>query len=404
MGALLLAQVPDAAARLGGPSHDPSPMGAVQPAQAPTPVPASGQDQTHARPETRDDAPAHQAADPRRVLMLGGHTVVIDASTARASIDGRWLHQPQGVVDGAAIAGLLCLVQRNGVALLFGEPPAQPQTDDRPALELVQRLEGLGQGVAAVVADESIQRLYVLAAGSRELFAIALHAPDADRAGRCARAGVHRPRPGAGHAGPRPRAGARRRRRPGPGRRATNAWRWSPRGRSWSCSTLDRSYRVLSRADLPDGLRRVESLAYTGSRWVLAGMDERAQPVLLNASSTAGPWQDLGAGVVDAALADQGQPEPWLPGGLQADGGTVHLTVRGGLAAVVRWPASSASLTPPGPARASAASDSLTPPPRHRAEAALACMPTHAQAVPALCHARQADGRPPSRHTCFSGP
>ncbi|MFI4917554.1 MAG: hypothetical protein ACIAS6_13745, partial [Phycisphaerales bacterium JB060] len=151
----------------------------------------------------------------------------------------------------------------------------------------------------------------------------------------------------------------------------------------------NRSYAVLARAGLPQGVARVESLAFVPlagvagegageaepprGRWLLAGLDHQAECVLLAAEHPAGPWTDLGVATLDAALAqgpagekkagekqsDENQPgqkqpdekqpaEPrpiaWLPGAFTVDGGVATLCIRGERGAAASWPAGAPTL------------------------------------------------------------
>ncbi len=100
---------------------------------------------------------------------------------------------------------------------------------------------------------------------------------------------------------------------------------------------LNRSYHELSRADWPSGVVRMKSIAYTGSHWLLAALDARAEPVLLMAETTAGPWSDFGTSDLDQALALEEGPIAWLPGGFTVTEDEVWLAIRGERAAVASW-------------------------------------------------------------------
>ncbi len=276
--------------------------------------------------------------EPLRVFEAAGGRVIIDASTRTIRFDGAALAGASGVVDATVMEDYLFVAQRGGEVLVYELP--DPETGGVPAL--VQRIEGLGRDARAIAAAADAGRVLLLSAGTTEIFGIRIHDRDLFDAGE-----VDDPvyvdharfldfiRDEDGHADE-------------PGAMAVG-------GETLALATdkevleliyPDRSYRVAARAPLPDGVARVESIAYTGSHWVIAGLSESADPVLVAAAGVAGPWSDLGVRVVDHALKGKEGPIAWLPGGFTVEGGRAHLAIRGERGAVVSWPVGAEELTP----------------------------------------------------------
>lgn len=274
--------------------------------------------------------------EPGRVIETAMGEVVIDAARRTARLDGRLLEEASGVVDAAWIEGLLMVAQSHGAVLVY--EPAADGTDAPPTL--VQTIEGLGKDARAIVVDEAFGRAMLLSAGTTEVFGIRVYpAKTREENGLTDRAYVDHARYMEYLRGEQGHAADARAMDVGP----------QVLGLATDREVLglfhpDRSYRVVSRTPLPEGLARVESLAYTGTRWVLAGLDARAHAVVVSAPALTGPWTDLGAGAIDRALAEGGEPLAWLPGGLSVADGRVRLAVRGERGALVSWPASSESL------------------------------------------------------------
>lgn len=276
------------------------------------------------------------AVDPGQVLDLEGRLVIVDASTRTVTFQGIPLAEAQGAVAAGVLRGRLLVALRDGVVLLYDLPA--PETDGPPVL--AQRIEGLGRDVRTMVCDPLIERAMVLAAGSTEIFGIDIYDQKLFDEGE-----VDQPayvdharflevlREGEGGAQPGLRLAV------GPQKIAL-----VKPGEILELFHLNRGYEVLQRSPWPEGVARIESIAYTGSRWILAGLDGMAEPVLLSAPGTEGPWTDLGSGALDEALAGDGGPIAWLPGGLTITDEAVSMAIRGERPAVARWPLSSDEL------------------------------------------------------------
>lgn len=275
--------------------------------------------------------------EPLRVFEAAGRQVVIDASTRTMSFDGASLAEASSVADATVMENYLFVARRGGEVLVY-ELPA-PETDGVPAL--VQRLEGLGRDARSITSAADVGRVLLLSAGTTEIFGIRIHDRDVIDGGE-----VDDPayvdharfldfiRDEDGNAD-EPRAMA-----VGP--------------RTLALATdkevlelvyPDRSYNVVTRAPLPEGVARIDAIAYTGSHWVFTGLSDTADPVLMAAAGVAGPWSDLGVLVVDQALKGKDGPIAWLPGGFTVEDGRVHLAIRGERGAVASWPASLLELT-----------------------------------------------------------
>jgi len=107
---------------------------------------------------------------------------------------------------------------------------------------------------------------------------------------------------------------------------------------------LDRSYRVLGRSPIPQGVARIDAMVHAGSRWIASGLNEKAEPVVLWAEELAGAWRDMDVDAIDAALEVDGERIAWLPGRFSVTDEHVAMAVRGERGAVVRWPVESVAL------------------------------------------------------------
>lgn len=275
-------------------------------------------------------------SQPARVISTIAGEVVIDAVRRTVSLNDHTLEQASGVADAAVLEGLLLVAQRDGVVLVYG--PVSQDGDAPPPL--VQKIEGLGNDLRAIVVSKDAQRAMVLSAGTTEIFGIVAYSAQVREENELTDHAF------VDHA--RFMEFVRDEQGQADEVRAMDVGA-QVLGLATDKELLelfypDRSYRVLSRTPLPEGLARVEALAYTGSRWVLVGFDSRAEAVAMTARSIAGPWQDIGVAVLDRALADGGEPIAWLPGGFDVTDGKIHLAIRGERAAIVSWPASSDSL------------------------------------------------------------
>ena len=275
--------------------------------------------------------------DPQQVFTAQDGRVVVDASTRTVAFDGITLVEARGVVGACVLRDYLVVAQRDGVVLVYELP--DPMTDGPPML--AQRIENVGRDVRDVITAPLVERAIVLAAGSTEVFGIKFYEEELIVDGE-----VDEP------------AFIDHARfldflRDGDGQMAiptllavgTERLALVTDSEILEVFHLDRSYRELSRADWPAGVVRIKSILYTGTHWLLTGLDARAEPVLLKSETTAGPWSDFGAATVDDALAGEDGPIAWLPGGFTLANGEVWLAIRGERAAVASWPGSSESLT-----------------------------------------------------------
>ncbi|MGD1915820.1 MAG: hypothetical protein ACFCBV_06510 [Phycisphaerales bacterium] len=277
--------------------------------------------------------------DPQRVFTAQGGRVVVDASTRTVSFDGLTLAEARGVIGACVLRDRLVVAQRDGLVLIYDLP--DPMTDGPPVL--AQRIENVGRDVRDVITAPLVERALVLAAGSNEVFGINLYDENLIVEGE-----VDEPafvdharffdflRDGDGQAATPILLAL------GPQRLALVT-----ESQILEVFHLNRSYQELSRTDWPAGVARIKSIAYTGSRWLLAGLDERAEPVLLQAETTSGPWSDFGIAALDEALAGEDGPIAWLPGGFTITDGEVWLAIRGERAAVASWALSAEVVTEP---------------------------------------------------------
>ena len=275
--------------------------------------------------------------DPLRVFDAAGRTVIVDAGTRSVSFDGATLTDAGGVVGAVEHRGRLLVAQRDGVVLVYDLP--NPGEDGIPVL--TQRVEQLGRGVCDIVAVPEADRVLVLAAGSTEVFGLRFFDQellDGGEVDQPAYVGHSRYfeflRDDEGKVDP------------------AKLFALGPQTLALVTDTqiielfhLDRSYRVLSRAAIPDGVARIESLVFTGSRWILAGLDSRAEPVLMSAEKTTESWADFGIKALDAALEIDHEPIAWLPGKFTLTDTHVALAIRGERGAVAKWPRSAERLT-----------------------------------------------------------
>ncbi|MFI4883102.1 MAG: hypothetical protein ACIAQU_11015, partial [Phycisphaerales bacterium JB064] len=279
--------------------------------------------------------------EPLRVFEAAGRTVIVDAARRIVLFDGAPLEGATQAVGAAEFGGRLFIAQRDAAVLVYDLPA--PETDGPPTL--VQRVEHLGRELSDIIAVPEGDRVLALAAGSTEVFGISVHEQKLlDDGSVDEPAYVDHARffeflrdEHGDTAVPRLLA-------LGPQSLALVTDR-----EILELFHLDRSYRVLGRTPLPEGVARVEGLVYTGSRWILAGLDTRAEPVLL-ITEKLGPWKgveelmrdaerkaagesggaeaegdaadpdtepsvwtDLGVATLDAALEIDGQPIAWLP-------------------------------------------------------------------------------------------
>ncbi|MEQ9097234.1 MAG: hypothetical protein RIE32_13345 [Phycisphaerales bacterium] len=331
-------------------------------------------------------------SEPVRLFEAGGRAVLvhgvpgdgrIDFGGAPLAVEGQPVRR---VVGAAAMGGHLLVAVRDGAVLVFELPGAFEAGEAGGAGEtgetvgaagagggdagrtprLVQVLDGLGRDLRAAGVDRERGRLLVLAGGTTEMFGVTLHEPSFWQEGDSTqRAYVDHARfldmlrepaptpdePAGGQRGEDGRPVAAE-----PGASA------DPRTMAIGPRSLllatdrgllellhpNRSYAVLARAPLPAGVARVESLAFAAGvgegRWLLAGLNERAECVLLAAARPGGPWTDLGVATLDAALAgvgDDGEATPiaWLPGSFTVADDRVTLCIRGERGAAASWPA-----------------------------------------------------------------
>lgn len=275
--------------------------------------------------------------EPQRVFEAAGCRVVVDAGTRTVSVDGADLGEARRVVDASVLEGYLFVAQRDGVVLVYELP--EPQTDGVPAL--VQTLDNLGRELRSIVTATDAGRVLLLSAGTTEIFGVLVHDRELVDTGEVdAPAYVD-------HARYldfiRDDAG-----------RAADARTMAPGGQRLVLVTdtellglvhLDRSYRVETRVALPDGVARADAIVHDGTRWILAGLSDGAEPVLMAADAIDGAWADLGVMVLDHALKGKDGPIAWLPGGFAVEGDRVCLAIRGERGAVVSWPAGAGRLT-----------------------------------------------------------
>jgi hypothetical protein len=268
------------------------------------------------------------------VFEAAGRQVVVDAGTRTVSFDGAVLAEAQGVADAVEMRGYLFVLQGDGVVHVY----ALPETGTDGVATHVQRFEHLGRQTSTIIVAPRVERVLLLAAGSTEIMGLKVHPQDVIDAGDVdtpaytdhARYMEYLRHDAADPDGPvdEPRAMA-----VGPDSMALATDR-----ELLDIFYLDRSYRVLSRSPLPEVVARVESIVHAGEGWVLVGLDASAEPVVMAADSIDGTWTDLGAGVLDAALAGEDGPIAWLPGRLVVQDGRVQLAIRGERGAVASWP------------------------------------------------------------------
>lgn len=324
--------------------------------------------------------------EPVRLFEAGGRSVLvhgapgdgrIDFGGAPLAVEGQPVRR---VVGAAAMGGHLLVAVRDGAVLVFelpgafeageagetGETAGAGGGDATQPPRLVQVLDGLGRDLRAAGVDRERGRLLVLAGGTTEMFGVTLHEPSFWQEGDSTqRAYVDHarfldmlrepaPTPDEPAGDQRGEDGRPVAAEPGP---PADPRTMAIGPRSLLLATdrgllellhPNRSYAVLARAPLPAGVARVESLAFAAGvgegRWLLAGLNERAECVLLAAARPGGPWTDLGVATLDAALAgvdDDGKAAPiaWLPGSFTVADDRVTLCIRGERGAAASWPA-----------------------------------------------------------------
>lgn len=353
----------------------------TQPASQPTSQPAGqATDQPTGQPAiapTTQPVRLFEAAG-RPVLLAGDGTVSFGGSAL--TVEGQPVRRAVGAVE---MGGHLLVAVRDGAMLVFELPGGgDGGGDGGGGPRLVQVLDGLGRDLVSMGVDRRLGRVLVLASGTAEVFGVLLHPEDAWRQGDpTRRAYVDHARflDMLGEAGDgRDAAGQK----PAPRTMAVGpaTLLLATDGGLFELLHANRGYAVLARAALPEGVARVESLAFVPlagrtlrefdadaqgeppldesglprGRWLLAGLDHQAECVLLVAEHPGGPWTDLGVGVLDAALASSGRgegddagnaaPIAWLPGAFTVDGGVATLCIRGERGAAASWPAHAATL------------------------------------------------------------
>lgn len=267
--------------------------------------------------------------EPERVFTAAGRTVLVDSGRRTVSFDGVELGEASGVVGAVELEGYLFVAQRDGVLLVYELP--SPETDG--AATLAQRIENLGRGVRAVIVSEEVERVMLLAAGTTEIFGLKVHARDVIDDGTV-EAPVY-----FDHARYldfiRDEDG-----RPDEARAmgvSPTALMLATDKELLDLFYLNRSYAVTTRSPLPEGVARVDSIVHDGARWIVAGLGDTAEPVLMVGGAIDGGWGDLGVDAIDDALAGEDGPIAWLPGGFTVEDGRVHLAIRGERGAVVSW-------------------------------------------------------------------
>ncbi len=278
-----------------------------------------------------------RTSDPHRVFEAAHRSVVIDAGSRTIHFDGSPLADAAQVVDAAELEGYLLVAQRDGVVLVY-ELPA-PEVDGVPTL--VQRIENLGHDIRAIIVSIDTGRALLLSAGTTELFGLRIHERDVIDRGDVKEPAYF------GHARFLDflRDDASNTQQPRAFAIGAQVMALATDKELLEIFYLDRSYRVLDRTPLPDGLARVDAITHTGAHWVLAGLDTQAEPVLMASDKIAGPWSDLGVSTLDAVLAADDDPIAWLPGGFTVSDRRVELAIRGERGAVASWPLSTKHLT-----------------------------------------------------------
>lgn len=264
--------------------------------------------------------------------------MIIDAVSRSITVDGERLSDAKNVVGTVEFEDHLLVAQRDGVVLIYELASAE----EGSLPKLVQRIDQLGRELADIVAVPETGRVLVLAAGSTEVFGIRFYEQRLLDEGE-----VDQPafvnharffeflRDDAGDMAT-PRLFAL----------GSQSLALVTDSEIIELFHFDRTYRVLSRNPIPQALARVEGLAFSGTAWIMTGLDKSAEPVLFTALTTSGPWSDMGVKVLDDALAADGEPIAWLPGRLAIQGSKMSLAIRGERGAVATWPASSDAITP----------------------------------------------------------
>jgi|GEM_PF-6088670 len=278
-----------------------------------------------------------QTTEPERLFTAAGRTVLVDAGTRTVVFDGAKLGKASGVVGAVELRGYLFVAQRDGVVLVYELP--SPETDGKPTM--VQRIENLGRGIRAVVVSEEVERVMLLAADTTEIFGIRIHEQEVIDDGTVEEPAFF------DHARYldyiRDEEG-----KPDDARTmavSPTALLLATDQELLDLFYLNRSYAVTSRSPLPDGVARVDAIVYSGTRWILTGLSNSAEPVLMATDAIDGEWADLGVMALDHALKGEDGPIAWLPGGFTVEGDRVHLAIRGERGAVVSWPVVAEALT-----------------------------------------------------------
>ncbi len=279
--------------------------------------------------------------EPLRVFEAAGRRVVVDAGDRTVSFDGATLTEARHVADAVEMRGYLFVLQTDGVVHVYDLP--DPETDG--VATHVQRFEHLGRGTRTIIVAPRVERVLLLAAGSTEVMGMKVHEQDAIDSGEAkdptytdhARYMEFLRHDPADPTGPvdEPRTLAVS---PETMALVTNR-------ELLDIFYLDRSYRVLSRSPLPQGVARVDAIVHDGERWILAGLSATAEPVLMAADSVGGQWGDLGVEALDGALAEESGPIAWVPGQFVVEDGAVRLAIRGERGAVASWPVGAERLT-----------------------------------------------------------
>ncbi|MEO1007011.1 MAG: hypothetical protein AAFX79_00415 [Planctomycetota bacterium] len=267
----------------------------------------------------------------RRVQAAGAEALVLRDGVRHGGVA---IEAPLRPVDAAEFGGLLLVAGRDGVVDVFRPTDAGARR--------VHRVENLGRGLVRLAVADDVERVLALAADSLEIFGFIAPDPElTDEPEELDPIIVDHARfcdflRGDDGVAARPRTFAL----------GQDYLVLATDDELLQLIYQDRSYRVHARHPLPDAIARVEDLAFTGSRWVLAGLDRTARPVLWTAPAVTEAWTDLGVDALDAALSAGGEPIAWLPGGLSVGDGSISLAIRGERPGIVGWPADAASVEP----------------------------------------------------------
>lgn len=274
-----------------------------------------------------------QTLEPLRVFESTCGRVIVDAGKRLVLLNGQPLPEATGVVGAVEFGKHLLVAQRDGVVLIYDVS----DRDEAGLPRFVQRFEQLGRDVQDIVAVDETGRVLLLASGSTEILGIKFHEQKLLDEGEVSEPAyvdharfLEFLRDNDGEMDV-PRLFAL-----GPQSLALVTDR-----EIIELFHFNRTYRILSRVAIPESIARVVDLVHTGSAWILTGLDNKAEPAVLTAKTTAGPWVDIGVAVLDAALEMDGVPIAWLPSRFTLEGPNIVLSIRGERGAVARWPASS---------------------------------------------------------------